>query len=172
MLTEPHIHVDGVRNFRPVVVPAPRYGPLRSDRLFRSGTLVGLSDAGRATIARLGITDVVDLRSAVDMGGNEHPDVGPAIRVHDMGRYIIEPKQGSKAQKVEGTYTLDTNKMPPTIDMKPTTGRYKDKTLKGIYKISENKLVICFADPDKDRPKDFESKPGSGTTVAIHIKAK
>jgi uncharacterized protein (TIGR03067 family) len=104
--------------------------------------------------------------------GKEDDGLKGAIRVHDMGRYLVEPKEGSKAVKVEGTYILDTAKTPPTIDMKPTTGRYKDKTLKGIYKISENKLVICFAEPDKDRPKDFESKPGSGTTVATHLKAK
>lgn len=84
MLTEPHIDVDGVRNFRRVVVPSTPHGPLRAGRWFRSGALNGVSDSGRTTIAELGITDVVDLRSDVDPSGNAPPDLGPAIRVHSL----------------------------------------------------------------------------------------
>jgi protein-tyrosine phosphatase len=81
-MESPHIDVDGVRNFRQVVIPATPRGSLRPGRLFRSGTLVGLSDTGRSTIGRLGITDVVDLRSERDMGGYDRPDVGPAVSIH------------------------------------------------------------------------------------------
>jgi protein-tyrosine phosphatase len=82
VIEAPHIEVDGVRNFRQVVILATPHGSLRPNRLFRSGTLVGLSDAGRTTIAALGITDVVDLRSHLDLGGNDRPDVGPGVRIH------------------------------------------------------------------------------------------
>jgi protein-tyrosine phosphatase len=82
LIEAPHIDVDGVRNFREVVVDATPHGSLRRNRLFRSGTLVGITDAGRATIAELGITDVVDLRSHLDMGGNAEPDVGLSVRIH------------------------------------------------------------------------------------------
>jgi protein-tyrosine phosphatase len=84
LIEAPHIDVDGVRNFREVVVDATPHRSLRRNRLFRSGTLVGITDAGRATIAELGITDVVDLRSHLDMGGNDRPDVGPSVRIHEV----------------------------------------------------------------------------------------
>jgi protein-tyrosine phosphatase len=80
----PHLDVDGVSNFRQVVVPSTQHGALRADRLFRCGTLTGLTDAGRSTIAALGITDVVDLRSPVDVAGNEPPDVGTTVAVHPI----------------------------------------------------------------------------------------
>ena len=65
-----------------MVVPATPYGPLRPGRLFRSGTLVGITETGRSAFDGLGITDVVDLRSERDMGGYDRPEVGPAVSIH------------------------------------------------------------------------------------------
>lgn len=84
MVEHPHIEVDGVRNFRQVVVPPTAHGPLRPRRLFRSGTFAGITDAGRTTMSELGITDVVDLRSGVDVQGNARPELAPEISVHSV----------------------------------------------------------------------------------------
>ena len=81
------------------------------------------------------------------------------------------PPANSTAAKVAGTAVIDAAKM--TIDMKPSSGRYKDKTLKGIYKIDGDTLTVAFSsDPDKPRPTTLESAAGSGVVVAVHARAK
>lgn len=93
-----------------------------------------------------------------------------ATRVHTGDRYTITPPADSKAPVTEGTFTVDEAKK--TIDMKPTTGRYKGKTLLGIFKISGDTVTLAFGEADKERPTGFESKAGSGVVVAVMKKAK
>lgn len=93
-----------------------------------------------------------------------------ASRVHEGGKYTMKAAEGKTLPTSEGTFTVDADKK--TIDMKPTSGRYKDKTLLGRYKLDGDTLTIAFAEPGKDRPKEFASKEGSGVVVAVMKKAK
>ncbi len=93
-----------------------------------------------------------------------------ASRVHEGGTYTMKAAEGKTLPTSEGTFTADADKK--TIDMKPTGGRYKDKTLLGVYKLDGDTLTIAFAEPGKDRPKEFTSKEGSGVVVAVMKKAK
>lgn len=91
-----------------------------------------------------------------------------ATRVHEGDKYTITPPKDSKAPATEGTFTVDGEKK--TIDMKPSSGNFKGKTLQGIYKLDGDTLTVAFA--EKERPKDFESKAGTGVVVAVMKKAK
>jgi uncharacterized protein (TIGR03067 family) len=93
-----------------------------------------------------------------------------ATRVHEAGKYTMTAAEGKKLPTTDGLYTIDSEKK--TIDMKPAGGRYKDKTLVGIFKLDGDTLTIAFAEPGKERPKDYESKEGSGVVLAVMKKAK
>jgi uncharacterized protein (TIGR03067 family) len=129
-------------------------------------SLAAADDAGLKSIA--GKWEVV----SVTRDGAEDATLKGATRVHDGAKYTITPAAGSKSPVVAGALVVDASKTPVTIDMKPADGRYKDKTLQGILKLDGDTLTIAFAEPGKDRPASFESKPGSGVVVAVHKKAK
>jgi uncharacterized protein (TIGR03067 family) len=93
-----------------------------------------------------------------------------ASRVHESGKYTMKGAEGKTLPTTEGMFTVDADKK--AFDMKPTGGRYKDKTLLGIYKVDGDTLTIAFAEPGKDRPKEFTSKEGNGVVVAVMKKAK
>src|SRR5262249_26977952 len=61
-----------------------------------------------------------------------------------------------------GTHKLNPEKKPREIDATDTEGPFKGKTTLGIYKLEGDVFTVCFAPPDKDRPKDFTSKSGTG----------
>lgn len=107
---------------------------------------------------------------SVTRDGKADDELKGAVRIHEAGKYSITP--AGKTESLKGTYTADGDKTPATIDMKPSGGRYKDKTLLGIVKVEGDTMTIAFAEPDKDRPAAFESKPGSGVVVAVHKRAK
>ena len=109
---------------------------------------------------------------SVTRDGKADDDLKGATRVHDAGTYSVKPGAGAKTPAVAGTFTIDATKTPVTIDMKPGSGRYKDKTLLGIAKVDGDTLTVAFAEPGKDRPASFESAAGSGVVVAVHKKAK
>jgi uncharacterized protein (TIGR03067 family) len=72
----------------------------------------------------------------------------------------------------DGIYKIDAEKKPKHIDITAPEGEQAGKTSKGIYLLDGDTLKMCYANPDKDRPKDFESKPGSGVTVVVWKRGK
>jgi uncharacterized protein (TIGR03067 family) len=106
---------------------------------------------------------------SVEREGKADDALKGAERSFTSGKYTMTPKDG---KSTGGTYKVDASLSPKTIDMTPDGGRYKDKLLLGIYEVVGNQLKIAFAEPGKDRPKTFESKPDSGIVLAVHERAK
>jgi uncharacterized protein (TIGR03067 family) len=69
---------------------------------------------------------------------------------------------------IASTTKIDPAKVPMTIDIVYTEGDLKGKTSLGIYKIEDDLLTICRAAPDKARPTEFSSVPGSGNTLMAY----
>jgi uncharacterized protein (TIGR03067 family) len=61
--------------------------------------------------------------------------------------------------------TIFPEKKPRQIDCLYTNGPFKDRTIKGIYKVEGGKLTCCFADPGKERPTEFKTAADSDLTL-------
>jgi uncharacterized protein (TIGR03067 family) len=70
-------------------------------------------------------------------------------------------------EKTEGTFTLDASKKPKTIDIVPDNGPDRGKRQPGIYEIDGDKIKICAAQPNKERPTTFDTKDKTGYTLMI-----
>jgi uncharacterized protein (TIGR03067 family) len=71
----------------------------------------------------------------------------------------------------DGIYKIDAGQRPKHIDITAPEGEQAGKTSKGVYALESETLRMCYANADKDRPKDFESKPGSGATLVVWKRA-
>lgn len=71
-----------------------------------------------------------------------------------------------------GTQKIDSTKKPKEIDATGTEGPKKGTTILGIYKLDGDEFTVCFAPSDKDRPKEFTSKSGTGSFVHVWKKQK
>ncbi|OAI54878.1 hypothetical protein AYO44_14100 [Planctomycetaceae bacterium SCGC AG-212-F19] len=72
----------------------------------------------------------------------------------------------------KGTHKLDPTKKPKTIDATDTEGPFKGKTVLGIYELDGDSFKVCFAEPGKDRPKEFSTKSGTGHILHVWKKEK
>jgi uncharacterized protein (TIGR03067 family) len=71
----------------------------------------------------------------------------------------------------QGGYKIDPNKSIKTIDILPSTGDEKGKTLKGIYELKADQLKLCMASGGPHRPESFKAE-GDKTVVYVLRRAK
>ncbi|MFO0846517.1 MAG: TIGR03067 domain-containing protein [Gemmataceae bacterium] len=64
-----------------------------------------------------------------------------------------------------GKDTVFPDKDPKECDSVYLNNTAKGEVVKGIYKIDNETVTYCWADPKKDRPKSFETKKDSGLTL-------
>ena len=72
----------------------------------------------------------------------------------------------------DSIFKLDGGQNPKQIDMIGTEGENRGKTAQGIYVLDGDTLTICYTMPGGERPKEFESKPGSKATLVVWKRAK
>ena len=104
---------------------------------------------------------------SVERDGKADDTLKGAVREHKGEKYTMTLKEG---KSFEGSMKVDAT--AKSIDMMPADGKYKGKTLLGIYELDGDTLKICFAEPGKERPKTFVSKADSGIVLAVHQKEK
>jgi uncharacterized protein (TIGR03067 family) len=79
-------------------------------------------------------------------------------------RYTVRRGSGPT---VRGTVKINPAKNPKTIDITDADGRYKGKTLLGVYAVKGDELKECFAPPGEARPVEFATKVG--TSQFLHV---
>lgn len=68
----------------------------------------------------------------------------------------------------EGTYKIVAlDKNVRKVDVTATKGKNAGKISKQIYKIEGDTMTVCTAPAEKDRPTEFESKPGTGHILTV-----
>ena len=72
----------------------------------------------------------------------------------------------------DSTYTLDVSKSPAEIEMLGNEGDLKGKPALGIIKLEDGALTLCYVMPGSERPKAFESQPGSKATLTVWKRAE
>jgi len=84
----------------------------------------------------------------------------------------VTTRDGVDVKEDASVARLDGKAKPAELDLKITAGADLDKVVKGIWKLEGDTLTICIAEPDKERPKAFEAKEGTGHTLLVLRKAK
>jgi uncharacterized protein (TIGR03067 family) len=72
--------------------------------------------------------------------------------------------------KYRGKLTVDPTKKPRAIDS-TLAGEQEGTVVRSIYEVNGDTLKHCFT-VGEDRPKAFESKPGSGCTNSVFKRVK
>src|SRR5437762_13195268 len=102
--------------------------------------------------------------SALTHGGNDDANAKDSTVTFADGKMTIKETGGKEHR---GTYTLDTNKKPATIDVVPADGPETGMTMKGVFALEKAELKLCLARPGKDRPTTLNSKAGEETMLVV-----
>jgi uncharacterized protein (TIGR03067 family) len=129
------------------------------------GFLVGADDPAKDKKGAKGLEGTWQVVSATEDGKANDKMKGRQV-IFKGDTVTVKAEQGD----MKATFKADPKKK--TIDLTPTEGKNKDKTFKGIYELKKGGLKICFAGPDKDRPKEFSSEAGSGHILVALKRAK
>jgi uncharacterized protein (TIGR03067 family) len=72
-----------------------------------------------------------------------------------------------KVDSIESTkkVLIDSGKTPKTLDFIAKDDEGNEHSTLAIYEVKGDGLRICFARPDKDRPKEFTGKEGTGYSL-------
>ena len=87
-------------------------------------------------------------------------------------------KDGDYTVKIDGkvidtgTAKVDPTKKPKTVDIFPSQGEDKGKTIQGIYEVDGDTFRECLDPRGKGRPTAFATKADSGQVLIVYQRAK
>jgi uncharacterized protein (TIGR03067 family) len=85
------------------------------------------------------------------------------------GKVTFTDGKSTRTHKI----TVDSSKNPKTIDFHFESGADKDKKSLGIYRFDgPDRLILCWAEPGKERPTKFESKEDAGILKQVLVRKK
>jgi uncharacterized protein (TIGR03067 family) len=105
----------------------------------------------------------------------EGTNAGKALAVDAITLTITE---GSKyavkvAENTEsGTFKFDAAKTPKTLDIMPSDGPQKGKTILAIYDLTADTLRVCYCLDGKTRPDKFESTEENKFLLIVYKRKK
>ncbi len=62
---------------------------------------------------------------------------------------------------------VDRTVQPNSFDQFVTTASEQKTSILGIYKFERNKLMVCFTNPSRERPRNFETALGTAKTTLV-----
>lgn len=96
------------------------------------------------------------LVSSIKNGETVVPEGVEGTRVNFDGKEYQLTRAGEVLER--GTYAIDARKDPREIDVKPSQGKDKGKTIRGIFRCEGKTLKACVGEPDAARPSDFDAR--------------
>ena len=93
----------------------------------------------------------------------DDPTMSTTMLAFDGSSYV--QREGGRITE-EGDYHVSGDKSPKAIDLVIEKGPNSGQRQLGLYRLSGDLLTVCLARAgDRSRPKDFQSKPGTGQSV-------
>ncbi|RDH80297.1 protein-tyrosine-phosphatase [Mycolicibacterium moriokaense] len=162
--------LSGAWNFRDV---AENTG-IAPGRLFRSGELSRLDDAGRETLIEVGVTDVADLRSAPELDRHGKGLVPDGVTIHHLP--FVETLASDGDAPHEHAFQKMLTEKPDDESVSDAAGRYMSEEYGRIARSplaqrAVHKVVSLLGDDDRVLAHCFAGKDRTGFTIAVVLEA-
>ena len=162
--------LSGTWNFRDVAEKAG----IAPGRLFRSGELSNLDDAGRETLTAVGITDVADLRSAPELDRHGKGLVPDSVTIHHLP--FVETLASEGDAPHENAFQKMLTEKPDDESVGHAASRYMTEEYTRIARSvlaqrAVHKVITMLGDGDRVLAHCFAGKDRTGFTVAVVLEA-
>lgn len=162
--------LSGAWNFRDVAEQAG----IQPGRLFRSGELSNLDDAGRETLIRFRITAVADLRSAPELGRHGKGLVPDSVTIHHLP--FVETLASEADAPHEHAFQKMLTEKPDDESVSDAAGRYMTEEYGRIARSplaqrAVHNVVTMLGDDDRVLAHCFAGKDRTGFTIAVVLEA-
>jgi uncharacterized protein (TIGR03067 family) len=143
------------------------HAPLVLSLVFLLGADQSKEDAVKADLARFQGTWTV---ASMEMNGKSMPpEARQKIKLTLNGENFVF-KNGDHSEP--GLYKLDPAKKPKELNIVITEGEDKGKIYLVIYKIEGDTMTQCMELENKNRPREFTGKAGSGCALEVWQRQK